>query len=467
MPDSTSADIERVQQPAPNRTQQTFVWLALFLSIALTLHFSGRLVRQLVPDSAGYIDYPFDSLSSALSFSRTPGYPLFLRVARLFGKDYQVVPLLHLVAHLFACWVFWRALDLYQMRLILRTAIVASLLWSCTLFDNVQIVSTDVLSASLGILSCALLLIWSRQPTRKIILFAIMVVSFLAIMVRPAYLFLVVALPTMGLLILQLRQVDWRGNICRVSLLGVMIVIPLVGYASLRLAVTGDFGIVSFSEFSAAGLTTQYLDESISQTLTGEQRKLAEQILKRRQRLMATHPDWHQGEPQSYMETEQRWEPMVYQVVMPTVQELYGDDRKLAHAQVRKLNHRIIVARPRDALRWLLLATRQSCRLAVGDAITHPPFLAVCLLSVAWFALSICWSGHRSRWLHRKSVFSCMGYPEIVIMAIVYFAGKVSVVILCSAPFGRYVDAAAVFFPAAILGWVAHRCFPPPADRDA
>src|SRR5688572_4639278 len=76
------------------------------VGIGIWLQASGRLVPELVNDSASYIDFPWTSAEAILNNYRTPGYPAFLRFCRLFGSQHEYAPLLQYLAYCLAAGTF-------------------------------------------------------------------------------------------------------------------------------------------------------------------------------------------------------------------------------------------------------------------------------------------------------------------------------------------------------------------------
>ena len=132
--------------------------LQCFVASAFTAAvLTGRLTVHLVNDSPSYIDYPFDSLSSALLSIRTPGYPLILAIVTSLA-GLAVVPYVQVALHAIASWALSEALIERDMSTRAATAAGMCVLLGCTAADHINTVSTDAMAASLGVLTAAMLL---------------------------------------------------------------------------------------------------------------------------------------------------------------------------------------------------------------------------------------------------------------------------------------------------------------------
>ena len=86
-------------------------WLLLQMAVAGGwLAVSGRLQPEWVPDSASYVEFPFETLRTVLSHNRTVGYPLFLAGCRWLAADHAAVPVVHWLFHCAAVLLFYASL---------------------------------------------------------------------------------------------------------------------------------------------------------------------------------------------------------------------------------------------------------------------------------------------------------------------------------------------------------------------
>jgi hypothetical protein len=79
---------------------------------------------------------------------------------------------------------------------------------------------------------------------------------------------------------------EGRGRRSAVTLLGAfaLCLLPLLAWCGLRWGVVRDFGLVSFTGYHLTGIAASMLDEDVVAALPLEQRGLAAEILRRRQR---------------------------------------------------------------------------------------------------------------------------------------------------------------------------------------
>ena len=175
---------------------------------------------------------------------------------------------------------------------------------------------------------------------------------------------------------LVLVKEQLRERVLLSSKLLVYVSAPVLAYMLMRLALVGHFGLVAFGSQNLAGITTQFLDEPLAAEFEGETRELAFGILKQRQTLYAEQPELGQG-ALSYQAMEQRWDPLVWKVVVPFVNGKYGTSMLENHRRISSLNTAILKRRFEFYIVWIAKAVRQSVRILVSHIVVHPPFLAL------------------------------------------------------------------------------------------
>ncbi|WP_417730127.1 hypothetical protein [Rosistilla oblonga] len=430
------------------------IWIALAGCLVVALQVTGRLHPQQVPDSPSYLEFPFDSFAAALKSIRTPVYPAILELFELTGAM-SLLPHFQMLVHLIACAMLalgFSKIGIPRWQTFLMAA--ASLL-SITLWFNVNLISTDSLAVSMSLITCSLLLMYcnTRSPW---LLLAISLMSIVTILCRPAYLFLVGFLPAAAALIWRDEGLSWTQTLRRCCVLFFASLAPVVIYSLIRLVVVGQFGVVAFGSQNLAGVTVQFMDQEIVQQLPADQQAFAQHVLDSRIDWYAEHPALSEG--MGYQTMEDRWNAMIYEVVVPTARRDFGDDVLRQHAEISSLNREIILRKPIAYAIWIAKAVRQTVRIGLAHIGLHPPFF-VCLLVgiVALILLPLC----------RRDADRCVSailVPEEVTranvltlaFALLYCVLGMIPVVLTSAPLGRFVDAVTVLIPGAIAVLLSH-----------
>ena len=422
-----------------------FVWLTLVALGLLLALATGRLEPKLVPDSASYLDFPFDSLDAALRSIRTPGYPIWLRAVESFG-GIDRVPVCQVIIHATAVSLLVFELRRRSMPGLQLFVVAVCVAVGCTPADHVSVVSTDALAASMGVIATACLLRWSRLKADGVAAAMVVVVTVTAIMIRPAYLFLVPWSLVAGWMLLRMADVSRIKSTRRSLLLVTFISIPILGWMTLRQQVVGEFAMVPFGHQNLAGILVQLVSDEELNNVGGEAAELAVEIVAEKSRLADTGHRFAQGDPAATMTVDARWDEMTYFVVIPAAQRIVGDDRVAQHKEVAKLNRAIIRLWPQRYIVWLLKSVRRGAWAIAADMVMHPIFLIAILLAMAWVLFR---SMNESA--EPISIAPQSSLAALSIVAITYLLMKLGFVILTSPPIGRFADAAAILLPA----WLA------------
>ncbi len=329
-------------------------WL-LFVSGALVFAFlSGRLTPHEVADSPSYLEYSFASLDQICRSIRTPGYPLWLL---LFKKTIgiQAVPAAQVIVHATAAWWLFCELAQWGMPTRGRLATAVAVGIGCTAMDNIHVISSDALAASLGVMTATSLLRWARLDGASSGWFAIVVASTLAIFLRPAYLFLIPWMLVAGTMLRRLRGTAW-GPACWASLrvsLGTLLLV--VGWMSMRLAVVGDFAILPFGHQNLAGILVQLVSDEELKEVGGD---LGAAIVDAKHRFDAD-VGLAEGEGGATMTIDARWDDMTWAIVFPASKTV-ADDLVASHRATAALNKSIVRRYPFRYASWLVKAARRA-----------------------------------------------------------------------------------------------------------
>ena len=265
------------------------LWLALFMMDRFaTAVSSPNFALSLVPDSGSYtaLAAHLGSLTDMLTAFRTAGYPAFYalvpdillpaaQLALFFGGVY--VLFLGLRSLSSGGWVPMAAcLPLVTLNGTYRLDAIG---YSHLLLPDVPALALALIAVG----GCLLFL--GDEPRRKWWLGLCGLAAFLAYQFKPSYLALVVCLPGMALgWAVLCRRSEWKAALRSVVLpLVLTIFIPLVAFCGLRLAVVGQFSLVSAGGRQLIGLAGPFLDretaDKVSEPLRPMARDLAEMML--------------------------------------------------------------------------------------------------------------------------------------------------------------------------------------------
>src|SRR5262249_28140453 len=129
---------------------------------------------------------------------------------------------------------------------------------------------TDLLALACAIHALAAL-VCTAAPDASFRDWALLAVSVCAsYQIRPAYLFMVGLVPVLGLLVLGVvsppAELGSRARVFAPRVL-ILALVPLLAFCSLRRAVVGEFGLVSFGGINVVGLAAQLLTPEIAREL--------------------------------------------------------------------------------------------------------------------------------------------------------------------------------------------------------
>ncbi|GAA5510130.1 hypothetical protein [Novipirellula caenicola] len=429
-------------------------WISFVVGGVFIAWLSGRLEPHFVSDSTSYLEYSFSSLDEIGRSIRTPGYPLWLMAFRgTVGLTW--VPLAQVIVH--ATAAFWLATELRRQGMMHRHCIVAGIAIAvgCTAMDNINIISTDAIAASVGVMAATALLRLSSAADSWRWAAATAVLSVVAIMLRPAYLFLIPWLAVAGSLLGRVHGQRWKTSIGNSVLVSIATLLPILAWMGLRMIAVNDFGILPFGHQNLGGVLVQLVsDEELTQ-LPGDAAAMGEAIVFEKQRLAATGHSFAAGDAGATMTIDARWDEMTYFVVVPAAKSLAGDDPVAQHNAIKVMNQAIIAQYPLRYATWIAKNGRRGAWAIAADMVMHPTFLTAILGLAAWLIYAatsgIPCSGVLDNGLAMRS---------LTIITLTYLAAKLGFVILTSPGIGRFSDAAAIFLPA-WLAVAALQCISP------
>ena len=415
-------------------------WMVLFLQMLVVtgiLWVTKKLTPEVVADTLSYESFPWQNLTSALGDIRTPGYPLFLKLASLVGQQHALVPTLQLLVYFTSVALMFRQLREWTGAVAGSVAAASSLVYANILHGYVATIATDTLAAGLGIAAVAMTIgaVANPQPSRMLVVGLIVSLGWLT---RPAYLFLLILCPLLTTLLPQ-RNVPFR-QMPRIQLAGVMFaccLAPLLLYCGLRWAVVGQFGIVSFGGYNLIGVTGQFLEDSDLAELPDDLRPLAEAALKLR-RETSPRGDFASESKRHYLRMENEYDPTIWSDFVPAAQSLPAESP--VNVRLRRLGTALVLQHPRDYGIWLVKAVRQAAKKLLWDFLDNPIYLLASL--VGWMLVPFMW-GYAS--LSRRITRSEIRVLTLsLVLCTAYASLNLVMVILVCPPLGRFTDAAGV-----------------------
>lgn len=410
----------------------------------------GKLTPSLVSDSPSYLEFPFDSLTSIFCDIRTPGYPLFLRVINS-TVGLGVVPFVQLILHVAACSLLGVALRRLNVRPSAALLIMVTTLLSHSIADNVHLISTDAAAASLGIAAVAILILYvSANDWRLLGLCSLCV--FMTVMLRPSYLFLLGFVPLCDAALRRAilpseASMSLKDGLKRFIITTMIVACPVFVYCLSRFTAVGHFHVVAFGSQNLAGVTLQLLDEPTLAELPESVRPLATKLLAERELWFAENPALAEG--MNYQAMEDRWDPLVYEVVVPVTAEELQPGAIVHHRSLSDFNRGVISQQMSRYIFWVAKCVRQALRILVAHIVMHPPYLlAIALAALYMLCKSAGLVGQTLSESTSTHAPADDSQAVIAVVATLYFALGAIPIVLTSPPLGRFVDAIGIFMPA-------------------
>lgn len=371
---------------------QPGMWILIGLTVVLMIGYgaTGYLTSQLHPDSDGYIDFQWDLSEKGLNGVRTPGYPLFLQTTmKLLGIG--AVPFIHNLCFFIAVIYFYQSLLAIGYRPFSALVVAVPLMLGL----NPSLLAPNILTDSLALtlsLFClgAFNFTWRPSASFKDWL-VLTLLTFITYQVRPAYLFILVLWPLMGVWTTYfLSQHRGSLNNCIKPFLAYLAVsvVPFVMYTILRGLFTGFYGVVAFGGYNTIGIAVQFLDQETVEKLPEDMQDFGTAILKK------IEDEKIRVDISSYNTMEPNYPDLVYQVSVPVATEMFGTDVRKINAAFNRLSMKTFQLHPKLYLRWLVGNWKHAVSDQANPTFRNMGTVLVILLS----GLSICgslWNGSR------------------------------------------------------------------------
>ncbi len=424
--------------------------------VGIWLSATGRFAPVIVNDTIGYSNFPFHSMEAALDHIRTPGYPIFLQLNRLFAEGFNSVPLAHYVVYLVATLIFFIGVWKVTASRVIACASASTLLYSRVLHGYVDTIAADTVAAAAGIAVCGLAL-WRITETKRWLTGCLVVATAIGWFIRPSYLFLISLVPMLTWLIHSAVPTTGNRSTWRNVLLALCITAgPVLAYSSLRYCVVGRFGIVSFGGYNQVGIAGQFLRQDDLNQLSPDLRPTAETVLQYRAS-GELPPGQYDNLPQmNYMRLEDRYDITIWHEFSPAAEDHVGHDARAVNTLLRRLGTELIYLHPREYVVWLAKAVRQAAKKVLWDAADNPVNLALLFMAL----VRVCRPGFLvKRRCNCESVIQIS--PQVLLLlALTYLVFSLAVVIPICPPLGRFTDAAAVMLTSPLAAWLCGNWWP-------
>jgi hypothetical protein len=361
------------------------------------------------------------------------------------------VPLMQVIVHATATWWFWYELRRWGMAGSQAFAAAFAVGIGCTAMDQINVIATDALAASFGVMTVIATMRWARLGGSATGLLLPALLAVMAIAIRPAYLFLPLWLLVGGACLHRCMGMRWNSAIGAAAAAAALTVIPIVGWSTVRYATVADFAVAPFGHQNLGGVLVQLVSEDELNGLG----KLGQAVAKRKHDYIRSLGKAANDDPNATMTIDARWDAMTYQVVMPAADEVAGEGVIQSHRAIRAMNRSIVRNWPWRYANWIAKAVRRGAWSIAADIVMHPIFLLMIGLALV-LILERAINGEPSL----PATIPSRGLNALTIVGITYLFLKLGFVSLTSPPIGRFGDAAAIFLPAlaaaGFVRWYGH-----------
>jgi len=438
-----------------HRPSRKAVWSLAILLVQVVLvgawlGATGRFHPKTVEDTASYDAFPCQSWKSALAYHRTPAYPAFLQLCRVFSQDHRGVPAGQFAVYSMAVIVLFLGMGRVTSSPSTACAGASILLYARILHGYVDTVATETVAAAAGIAVCGFTL-WRIAGGGAIVTSCLALAAITGWLIRPAYLFLVPLVPALTWLLHPLRSDTMtRSRWREMALVLALSVAPAVGYSLLRYCVIGRLGIVSYGGYAQIGICGQFLDEADVTRLPADLQPVARSALERLSsgtlptRRFDSEPRLH------YLRMEERYDVTIWHEFVPASEQSFGTDSLEVDTALRRLAAELIRLHPGEYAVWIAKATRQSVKKVLWDFADNPVTLALLIAAIPIVCRRRFLERVRSGPMARTALASRM----LLVVAVTYLVLNLMVVIPVCPPLGRFTDAAAVLLALPLAVWL-------------
>lgn len=430
------------------------------LGLAVALAALGKLEPVRVFDTTSYEQFQFGPVAESLRQMRTFGYPLLLRFGALLAPSYAAVPALHFLLHVLAVVVFWLGLKKVIRSEWTSLAVASSLLYSNILLRYVNDLAADGLASSLAIATMGWLLLALFGERRRVHWWIVALGLFATYQVRPAYLFLVPLLPALAVALRWLvtpsaaTRPPWRSLV--LSSIAVAL-LPLLAFCTVRWLAVGRFSLVSFGGNNFAGVVSVFLTADDVGELPPDVRPLATAVVRRREEIAASMPEYTPEVTLDYMGIEGPWNINTAMVCIPAAREVYGDDWPEMDRGLWRLALAIVARKPLCYGVWLAKAFARGVYLIVSQYLMNPVYFVLIFVMAGCHAYYIVLRKRSAEDAAAADPACFVEFNALWLVAVGFALSKLLLVILTSPALGRFMDAGGVFFACVLTRALVHR----------
>ncbi len=452
------------------------LWLTVAVITAFyRLHRLGSLIAHRTNDTRSY-EWPWELMSfdDMLLALRTFAYPIFLKVWDALGGSQSRLPIVHVLIYFGAVVLFWHALSIFADSKWLALAAAVPLLVA-DIAGYARLLQPELLAPAVVLVAVAALLRLVMQP-RSIPLWVAVLISVTATYhVRPNYIFMVILIPLAAAVLSTLKKRP-IGHTLRFATIGAMVcILPVLAYGTLRWVRVGQFGVVNLMGYGMIGITANFLDEETVSALPEEHRWLGRKIHYWREiRGWSPYTESSSSPAQFRQLVKNQWSiaaPLAWRLEMrrrrierrrlddppplSPMEEWHLSQTKavfVAGKVAKAVNDRL-----QGLSNWLLERNRGLYYKWIRDAFAYGVkktfsyatvrwSLYVMLASAAVWGLSGRWRRH---WRREGRAFAAV--LALWAVAIGYLVGSLGIMALVSYPIERYMAAAVMLLPSAMV----------------
>jgi len=221
---------------------------------------------------------------------------------------------------------------------------------------------------------------------------------------------------------------------------------PFLSWAALRLAIVGDFGLVSYGGYALSGMAVELMGPTTVASLAPDLAPLATEILTRKQAANLP-PAFGEGLSVSMGQYDENYSPNIFQIAVPAAESVYGNDNVALNPGLTRLSREVIATEKADYLLWAGMTWPR----AVAKLLYRSPVL--------WLLVPMGLAAGLVAWRRRPDgppAAVRTGIQAMALIAAGFFVAHECLLIAAGA-YGdsRYIIAAGVFVPPAIAMFVA------------
>jgi hypothetical protein len=334
------------------------VFLLIAAMIVMLAWYVGKrkLEPEITPDTASYLGNLFP-LDTSLRGCRTLGYTVLAKMVQPWSPEFHALPLVHLFLLFCAVLGFYFGLRKFHTTPWLAAAIAGSLLYFPPLLIHVNALLPEVAAAAGAVFTIGMLF-WIVAYPRSLLAAASVGISlFVTYQMRPAYSFLVVFVPIVGVALRYLLA-KRHGEMPLVRLLSVRLAalaaLPYVGFCVFRWLMVGHFGLVSVGGVNLIGIAGQFLNDETLAAVPDHLQPLARGVLEIRK-----GQDWwpagHAQERFDFAQAEPLYDRVVFEQFLPVLFRI-PDTGMDANQAFNQTAWSLIRARPDLYRSWVVQA---------------------------------------------------------------------------------------------------------------